>query len=252
MIVICLSFYYINKIISKKTKATLFGEVGPGGFFPYLEQPGEAQCPHTFLLGHFPCMLAALSEWEQFEALVCPQHQVAKGLRVRAFPLLVWHSSSNTSWELRQQETWPGHILSNRQLQRAADSPNTQGLAASLPTRSLCTRPGYSCGHRVFRAPAGKGGPPFFGKVNVRDTLGIAKVGIDITLLTDQMGEGLTTYTRNKRREKMNRAATRLGSGMLLSVVLWSLHRGDLLRKQPGSPGNDHKEPVSTPAHTLS
>lgn len=124
-----------------------------------------------------PMHLSALSEWEQFEALVCPQHQVAKGLRVRAFfPLLVWHSSSNTSWEPRQQEIWPGHILSNRQLQRAADSPNTQGLAASLPTRSLGARPGcpcghracwalagtgWPCGHRVLRAPAGTGWPSF-------------------------------------------------------------------------------------------
>lgn len=112
MIINHLSFYYINKVISKKINAALFGGVGPGGFFPYLKQPGEAQWPHIFFLGHFPCMLAVLSEWEQFEALVCPQHQIAKGLRVRAFfPLLVWHSSSNTSClaltrrELRPQET---------------------------------------------------------------------------------------------------------------------------------------------------
>lgn len=166
MIITYLSFYYINKVISKKIKATLFGGVGPGGFFSYLEQPGEAQWPHIFFLGHFSCMLAALSEWEQFEALVCPQHQVAKGLRVRAFfPLLVWHSSSNTSclalsrWELRPQETWPGHIPSNREPQRMADALNTQGLSASLPL--LGARPGCPYGHRVLWAPAGTGWPSF-------------------------------------------------------------------------------------------
>lgn len=56
---------------------------------------------------------------------------------------------------------------------------------------------------------------------------------------------------RNQRREKMDRAASRLGSGMLLSFVLWSVHGGALLRKQSGSPG-DNKEPVSALAHTLS
>lgn len=189
-------FYYTNKVINKKIKATLFGGVGPGGFFPYLEQPGEAQCPHIFFLGHFPCMLAALSEWEQFEALICPQHQVAKGLRVRAFfPLLVWHSSSNTSClalsrrDLRQQRTWPGHILSNKQLQRAADSPNAQGLAASLP---LVQGQGVHVGTGCSGLRQAWTGPPFFRKVNVRDTLGVAKVSIDTTLLTNQRGKGLT------------------------------------------------------------
>lgn len=46
--------------------------------------------------------------------------------------------------------------------------------------------------------------PLFLRKVNVKDMLGVAKVGIDTILLTDQLAKGLTTYTCNQRREKMD------------------------------------------------
>lgn len=73
--------------------------------------------------------------------------------------------------------------------------------------------------------------PLFLRKVNVKDMLGVAKVGIDTILLTDQLAKGLTTYTCNQRREKMDWAASQLGSGMLFSQVLWSMHGGESLEE---------------------